>query len=165
MTLKQVREVVPPRGLRRRLYRAPIALYQLGLGRLLGKRFLLLEHTGRVSGKRRRAVVEVLRYAHEHDEFIVASGFGKDADCYKNLIANPLAKIQVAGRRAEVEARPLPVEQRERELVDYGRRNPRAARLVAKLLGYRHDGTDDDLQALGRLLPLLGLKVRMRPAR
>ena len=37
----------PPRTrLRRALFRAPIWLYRLGLGGLLGGRFLLLTHTG-----------------------------------------------------------------------------------------------------------------------
>ncbi|MCP4005079.1 MAG: nitroreductase family deazaflavin-dependent oxidoreductase [bacterium] len=160
MSLEKVREVKVPRGLTRRLYRAPIALYRLGLGGLLGKRFILIEHTGRVSGLTRRAVVEVLRYDAVRDEFIIASGFGEGADWYKNLIATPRASIQSGSRRVQVVANPLPVERRERELLDYGQRNPEAAKFVAKLMGYRHDGTDEDLRALGRLLPLLVLDVQ-----
>ena len=47
----------PPRTrLRRALFRAPIWLYRLGLGGLLGGRFLLLTHTGRTSGRPRQVV-------------------------------------------------------------------------------------------------------------
>ncbi len=164
MTLEKVREVGPPRGFTRKFYRAPIALYRLGLGRLFGKRFILIEHTGRVSGLGRRAVVEVLRHDETNDEYVVASGFGKGADWYQNLIANPRAKVQVGKRRAEVVARPLPGERRERELVEYGRANPKAAHFVAKLMGHRHDGSDEDLRALGRLVPLLALEVQPESA-
>jgi hypothetical protein len=41
------------------MMRAPIALYRVGLGGLLGKRFLLLEHTGRKSGLTRRTALEI----------------------------------------------------------------------------------------------------------
>ena len=164
MTLEKIRDVGVPKGFSRRFYRAPIALYRLGLGRWLGKRFILIEHTGRVSGLAREVVVEVLRHDAEKDAYIVASGFGEGADWYRNLIATPRARIQVGGRRAEVVARALPVEEREHELVDYGGRNPAAAQFVAKLMGYRHDGSEEDLRALGRLLPLLLLEVQGEPA-
>ncbi|MAE94235.1 MAG: nitroreductase [Deltaproteobacteria bacterium] len=166
MTLEKVREVGPPQGLSRWLYRAPITLYRLGLGGLLGSRFLLIEHRGRVSGLERRAVVEVLRHDEERETYIVASGFGEGADWYKNLLATPRATIQVGRRRLAIVASPLPVEAREREMVDYGARNPAAARFVAKLLGYRHDGSEEDLRALGRVLPLLALESEKEaPAR
>ncbi|MFE3181054.1 hypothetical protein ACFXKR_09165 [Streptomyces violascens] len=51
----------PPVGRRRTLSRLPVHLYRLGLGPLFGKRLLLLIHTGRVSGRARKVVVEVPR--------------------------------------------------------------------------------------------------------
>lgn len=47
---KQLRERKPPTGLSRILFRAPIWLYRRGLGWLLGKRFLLINHIGWKSG-------------------------------------------------------------------------------------------------------------------
>ena len=48
---EKIGKAEPPTGLARLLWRAPIWMYRLHLGRLMGGRFLLLHHTGRVSGK------------------------------------------------------------------------------------------------------------------
>ena len=61
--MKIVKNVHPPSGVGRALFRAPIYLYRLGLGWLFGKRILLLNHIGRVSGKQRQVILEVV----EHD--------------------------------------------------------------------------------------------------
>ncbi len=50
----------PPPPWLKRLYAVPQGLYRIGLGRLLGHRFLLLTHTGRSTGARYRAVVDNL---------------------------------------------------------------------------------------------------------
>ena len=60
MTAFQLPE--PPRGWKAKLWRAPIWFYRIGLGGLFGKRFLLLNHIGRVSGQIRQAVVEVVNF-------------------------------------------------------------------------------------------------------
>ncbi|HEU5434459.1 MAG TPA: hypothetical protein VFU81_22495, partial [Thermomicrobiales bacterium] len=52
----------PPAGVTRLLARAPIWLYRLHLGRLLGHHALVLTHRGRKSGKARQAILEVVRY-------------------------------------------------------------------------------------------------------
>jgi hypothetical protein len=51
----------PHRGALRYFF-APVSLYRLHLGWLLGHRFLLLTHTGRRSGLRRQTVLEVMEY-------------------------------------------------------------------------------------------------------
>jgi deazaflavin-dependent oxidoreductase (nitroreductase family) len=80
------------------LVRAPVALYRLGLGRLLGRRLVLLEHTGRTSGRRRLVVLEcVLRPTP--DQVVVASGFGRQAQWYRNLEANPAVRVSSGGMR------------------------------------------------------------------
>src|SRR5581483_6476732 len=72
-----------PRGVARRLARLPIWLYRLGLGRLLGERFLMLTHIGRTSGRLRQTVVEVVRHDRLSDTYIIASGWGERADWYR----------------------------------------------------------------------------------
>src|ERR1051326_6299178 len=59
---------------------APGWLFRLGLGRLLGHRFLELTHRGRRSGRRYRTVLEVVRYDPRTQESIVCSGWGTRAD-------------------------------------------------------------------------------------
>ena len=57
----------------RRLARAPIWLYRARLGWCLGPRFVLVEHTGRASGKTRQTVLEVIARDGEAQESPPAS--------------------------------------------------------------------------------------------
>lgn len=81
------------------LMRAPIHLYKVRLGFLFGSRILMLEHIGRTSGARRYVVLEVLGHPAP-DVYLVVSAFGAQAQWYRNLQANPSARVWVRGRRA-----------------------------------------------------------------
>src|SRR5262245_36177594 len=70
-----------------RAFAAPNAVYDRGLGRLLGHRFLQLVHTGRRTGVRHRAVLEVLSYDARTGEAVVLAGMGPKADWLRNLHA------------------------------------------------------------------------------
>ena len=74
-----VKNVRPPSGVSRALFRAPIYLYRLGLGWLFGKRILLLNHIGRVSGTQRQVILEVVEHDPTNGSFVVASGWGATA--------------------------------------------------------------------------------------
>lgn len=152
----------PSSGLKRWLFRAPIWLYRIGLGGLMTKRMVLLNHIGRKSGKMRQAVVEVARYDKATDTVYVASGWGKKSDWYRNLLANPEITIQVGWRKMKVTAVPLTPEESGEAMVDYAHRYPTAARVLSKrLLGFEVDDTDEDYYALGRdAVPFVALKPR-----
>jgi deazaflavin-dependent oxidoreductase (nitroreductase family) len=79
------------------LVRSPIWLYRARLGFLLGDRFCMIEHIGRTSGARRYVVVEVFGHP-EPGTYLVVSGFGTGAQWYRNLAANPAARLWVGGR-------------------------------------------------------------------
>ncbi|MCP5058619.1 MAG: nitroreductase family deazaflavin-dependent oxidoreductase [bacterium] len=160
MTLRKLRDASPPQGWSRRFYRAPIVLYRMGLGGLLGRRFLLLHHVGRRSGLARQAVLEVVRHDPATHTCIIASGFGERADWFRNLMAQPETRIELGWKKIDIQAERLPRDEAEREMLDYGQRNPRAAKMVAKLIGYEHDGTDEDLRSLAGVLPLIRLQPR-----
>ena len=81
------------------LMRAPIRVYKARLGFLFGSRMLMLEHIGRTSGARRYVVLEVFGHPAP-DVYLVVSGFGTQAQWYRNLRANPSARVWVRGRRA-----------------------------------------------------------------
>lgn len=86
----------PPRTrLQRDLSRAPIRLYRLGLGGLLGHRLLLLTHTGRNSGRRRQVVLEVVGRHEESGGYLIASGFGARSQWFRNIAADPRVYFQV----------------------------------------------------------------------
>lgn len=158
--VKKIREVTPPRGLARLAWRAPIWLYRLGMGGLLGERFLLLNHIGRKSGKMRQAVVEVVNKNNETGTFVVASGFGEQADWYKNLMVHPQVTIQVGQKRLNACAERLPAPQAAEALLDYHQRHPTALRTLAKVLGYQTDGSQEDIQFLAKVIPMILLTCR-----
>jgi len=82
---EKIKDVQPPRGLARLAFRFPILFYRVGLGVLLGTRFLLLTHTGRKSRLERKNVLEVVKYDKETGTFTVAAGFGTTSDWYRNI--------------------------------------------------------------------------------
>ncbi|MCV2393634.1 nitroreductase family deazaflavin-dependent oxidoreductase [Actinotalea sp. M2MS4P-6] len=103
----------------RRLVRAPIGLYRAGLGFLLGSRLLMVEHIGRTSGARRYVVLEVLTRP-DPATYVIASGFGEKAQWYRNLRANPSARVWVGARRAvPATARHLSDTEADAVLADY----------------------------------------------
>lgn len=126
----------PPRGMTRLLWRLPIWLYRLKLGRLLGDRFVLINHVGRKSGRTRQALVEVVRHDKETDTYYVCSGFGRRSDWYRNLAAHPQVLIQVGNRQLAVTAHMLSPQECGEEMVRYVKTHPRLARSLMKVLGY-----------------------------
>jgi F420H(2)-dependent quinone reductase len=100
----------------RRLSRLHIGLYRL-TGGLLGRRLvrndmLLLTTTGSRSG--RRHTVPLL-YLHDGDTLVVIASWGgrpHHPQWYTNLVANPLATVQVRSRRWAVRARTATPEER-----------------------------------------------------
>lgn len=154
---KQVKQLSPPRGLARLFYRLPIWLYRVGLGGVLGERFLLLNHTGRKSGLARQAMLEVVQHDLQTDTYVVAVGFGQKSDWYQNLLAQPEASIQVGRRRLDVTARQLDLQSAGEVMLEFSRKYPGEAKL-AGLLGFEVDGTEEDYRAMGEMMTLVALR-------
>lgn len=115
------------RALRTRtLVRAPIPLYRNGFGWLLGSRVLMLGHTGRSTGQIRYVCLEVVERPTP-DEIIVVSGFGDEAQWYRNLQADPVCWVSI-GRRRHLPARATLLNDDESALAleHYRRAHPRA---------------------------------------
>lgn len=108
-------------------------LYRAGLGFLLGKRMLMLEHRGRKTGARRRTVLEVV--SAEGGVPVVLSGFGPASDWLRNVLAHPGVGIHWGSRRFDAEARPLSREETAIVLEKYRRDHPRLARFLGRRLG------------------------------
>lgn len=145
-----------PTGLRRALFRAPIWLYRLRMGSLLGRRFVLINHVGRISGTLRQAVVEVVAIEVEQGAITVASGFGDTSDWYLNVLAAPAITVQLGSRRLPVIAQRLSPDEASDAMSDYARRHPLAGRELCRFMGMRVDGSADDFRAAGRRIPMLG---------
>ena len=161
--VKQGKPKLPPTGWRKHLWRAPIYLYRIGLGPLMGKRFLLLNHVGRKTGKVRQAVVEIDRYDPATNTYIIASGFGAKSDWYRNLRKTPEVVIQVGNKKLKATAELLSPEQSAAEMVRYARDHPRAARELAGLIGLEMENPDDpeEWRTIGReFIPFVALRVQ-----
>ena len=145
----------------RLLLRAPIVLYRLGMGWLLGGRFLLLHHTGAKSGLPRKTVLEVVAHDPAAMTWHLAAGFGAKSHWYKNLAKTPRCALQVGLRRYEATAR-LPDDDEGGDIMaDYARRHPKAARGLMKFCGFQVDGSEADYRECARL----GLKFLVLTAK
>ena len=114
----------------RRLMRAPIWIYKARAGALFGSHILMVEHVGRKSGARRYAVLEVVDHSAP-DTYVVASGFGRKAQWFRNIQVNPRVRVY-AGSHApgRATARVLDRQQADRTLAAYRSRDPRALPMV-----------------------------------
>ncbi len=155
--VKKSKDLKPPQGFNRLMFRLPIWLYKLKLGWLLGRRFLLLNHTGRKSGLPRQAVLEVVRYDRKSNTFIVTAGFGKTSQWYQNIIANPDVTIQSGGHTCKARAELLTPKQAGEELLSFAQHYPFEARF-SHVLGYEVDGTLADYRAMGEMMPFVAFK-------
>ncbi|MFJ8953131.1 nitroreductase family deazaflavin-dependent oxidoreductase [Streptomyces sp. NPDC102381] len=147
-----------PRGWRRRLARLPIGLYRVGLGPLLGKRLLLLHHTGRLSGLDRHVTLEVVDRDPMRDTWILASGFGPRAAWYQNLRANPKTVIQVGNRHHAVTAHFLSEDEGGEIMARYALNRPRTARRLCSFMGLDVDGSEDSYRRAGSQIPFVRLE-------
>jgi deazaflavin-dependent oxidoreductase (nitroreductase family) len=160
----------PPRWLRPAL-RLPNALYRLGLGRLLGERFLLLTHTGRRTGRHHETTLEVLRHERGTDTYVVCSGWGPEADWLRNIAQHPDVVITTGRGSRPARAQLLPIEPGARELAAYARRHPIAFRTLGRwVLGLPLTGRPD-FRELAWSMPVVALRspprghpaIRLRP--
>ena len=149
-----------PHGLSRCLARMPILLFRAHLNWLLGERFLMLTHTGRVSGLPRQTVLEVVRHDRPTDTYFVASGWGTQSDWYRNIRKNPEVLVQVGRRRLKATAEQLSPQEAEQELRVYVQQHPAAARSLARILGYTIEDPARDFPELHHELPIIALRPR-----
>jgi deazaflavin-dependent oxidoreductase (nitroreductase family) len=151
-------------GWLRATFRAPNAVYDAGAGRLLGNRFVRLTHTGRRSGREFHTVLEVVERNPATGAVTVVSGFGRHSDWYRNVVAGGPVWVDLGrgARRADHEV--LPLDDAERVIADYERRNriiaPVIRRALGAMTGTTYRGTPEDRRRLVEQLPV----VRFRPA-
>jgi deazaflavin-dependent oxidoreductase (nitroreductase family) len=154
--MKIVKIVQPPAGVSRLLFRAPIYLYRLGLGWLFGNRLMLLNHIGRVSGKQRHTILEVVEHDPTQGSFVVASGWGPTAAWYRNIRHTPDVSIQVGRRTILATAAPLAEDEGAEIFARYASQHRTAAKyLLPRLMGFAVDGSEADFRAVGRRMPFV----------
>ncbi len=145
----------PPRGIKAIPWRMPIWIYRLGLGGLMGNRFLLLTHQGRKSGKNRQTVLEIVQIDPEKDEYYVVSGFGNRSHWYQNIKENPETKIQVGYKVMMVEAEQLDPSEASQLMLGYATKYPKNLQILGDLLGYEIEHTPEGYLAFGSEIPVI----------
>ena len=109
----------------RSLVRAPVWAYRARLGALFGSRLVMLEHTGRTSGRRRFVVLEVVGHPAA-GSYLVVSGFGSRAQWFRNVQVNPKVRLYAGSRRpAPAKARILTQSETRTALAAYAAARPR----------------------------------------
>jgi len=140
----------PPKGLLLWGFRLPVYLYRLGLGWLFGKRFVLINHTGRVTGLPRQAVVEVVEQDEAADTVTVVAGYGPRTQWYRNLQARPETTIQLGRRTYPVRAALVPPEDGEEIIARYMARYGNLIGGLFSMMGYEWDGTEAGARRIAR---------------
>jgi deazaflavin-dependent oxidoreductase (nitroreductase family) len=119
----------------------------------LGRRFLLLHHTGRRSGLARQTVLEVV--GDRRGSPIVVSGFGPGSDWVRNLALEPRVEVDWGGRHFPAYATVVAETEAVEVLARYRSRHPWAAKALGKALGL---SVADDPEAAAAALPVVRLE-------
>jgi deazaflavin-dependent oxidoreductase (nitroreductase family) len=147
-----------PQGVIGKMFRLPVPLYRHGFGFLFGKRFLLVAHTGRKSGRLRHNVVEVMGYDASTDEYVVMSGWGPQANWYRNLCASPATEIRIGRRRFQPEQRSLTTAEAADVLAIYEKEHPWLLRGLSSALGWQHEPTVEARTRIVADRPMVGFR-------
>jgi deazaflavin-dependent oxidoreductase (nitroreductase family) len=139
------------------LVRAPILLYRLRLGVVLGERALMLEHIGRRSGRIRWVVLEVVDHPTP-TTYVVVSGFGAHSQWYRNIRSQPQVRVSVRSHPpVPAVARVLDRDEATAALDAYARRHPTAWASLRPVLE-RTLGVE--IQRDAPSLPMVALELR-----
>ena len=123
-----------PGAVGRWFFRAPIFLYRVGLGPIMGRRLIVIEHTGRTSGVPRQTALEVVR--RDEESIDVAAAWGVKSDWYRNLLANPQLEVSSGSLKgAPATASVLDSETAESVYAGYVESHPKAAEALSKTVG------------------------------
>ncbi|MGH3504750.1 MAG: nitroreductase family deazaflavin-dependent oxidoreductase [Nocardioidaceae bacterium] len=157
--MRTITPPAPPTGLRRLLFRLPINLYRAHLGWLLAGRFMLLTHTGRVTGKPRQVVIEAIDHDPAEGSYVGPSSYGQRSDWYRNILATPDVTVQVGSHAMPMTAAPLGPDESAELMARYGGKHPRLGKRLARFMGFLVDGSMADYREVGRRIQF----VRFRP--
>lgn len=149
-----------PNALLKFFFKMPLFMHKIGLGgweRLIGAQWMLITTTGRRSGKRREAMVDVMDYDRSTDTYYIEAAYGARADWYKNIKSNPVFEAQVGRKKFKAHAEELTEKDTGELLVQFFRRKPAYTRSVMAMVGMKFKD-EDELRQIGKNLTLLAVK-------
>ena len=153
--LKKIGEPAPPKGLKLKLFRAPLYLYRFKLGFLLGERFIRLKHLGRVSGDLKETVIEVIDQDKSNSKILSASGFGEKSQWFKNVSVNNSVFVTLKNTEYKAVARVLSPDEATAVLLKYAKAHPKSIKGVARLCGYEMDGSKQDVIEFSKIIKIV----------
>jgi deazaflavin-dependent oxidoreductase (nitroreductase family) len=160
--LRKLGEPAPPKGLKLKLFRAPLYFYRFKLGFLLGERFIHLKHWGRNSGSLKETVIEVIDQDKTNRKIYSASGFGDKSQWFKNISANKSVFVTLKNTEYEATARVLSEDEATGVLLRYVKAHPGSFKGVARLSGYQTDGSEQDVIEFGKAIKIVEFTIEGR---
>jgi len=124
--------------------KAPLISWRLGLGPLTGRIFAILTITGRKSGLPRRTMVEYHRF---NGKKYIVSGFGEEAQWYKNIVADPRITAQTSDGTESVRAVRVTDDDELIDVIDVFKRTDSATFIDWYLRSYGIEPTREDITA------------------
>lgn len=145
-----------PSGLTRLAFLAPTWLYRAHLGGLIGGRALMLEHTGRKTGKIRRTVLEVV--SNRPSAVYVGAAWGRRSDWLRNVQANPHVVVHLGNRSFASHAAVVSEDLARDVLGEYASRHPRAFKWLTRfLLDQPGETTREQVERIASTIPIVEL--------
>lgn len=138
-------------------FNAPVWLFRARLGFTFGHRVVVLEHTGRRSGRLRQTPLAVIR--RQDNSYTVCSETGPDADWYRNIKANPATRMWVGSHRYDVEQRFLDDSEAATALARCETDHPKIAARLTNALGDLHDGTHRGRMETVHKIPMVEFRL------
>lgn len=148
--VEKINSKYPPKGLLKLSFRIPVYFYRIGLGWLIGERFVLINHVGRKSGKHYQSVVEVVEREKESGNIIVVAGYGEQTQWYKNLMQQQNTTIQLGKHTFSVRIVPVEPDDGGDIIARYMARYGKLTGQLFSMIGYKWDGTEKDARRIAR---------------
>ena len=138
----------------------PRLLYATPLRYVMGRWYLRLKHQGRRTGKTYSTLLDVIHVDRTTGEVFVSSGWGQDADWWRNIKATPALEVTIGRRRFVPSQRFLEDDEayRLRKLV--WKKHPIMSRITLLTTRYPSPKIDKDLRRWVADMPF----VAFRPA-
>ena len=135
----------------------PIWLHRVGLGRLAGRRFVVITSVGRRTGRLRRVAAMVLREDRETGELLVVAAT-RETNWYRNVSAQPAVEVWVGARRFRPRQRLLSPEEIVELLTSIRRDRPLEARVQAAFFGWPWPASAEQISILAAWLGGVGFR-------
>ncbi len=132
-------------------FKLPLFCYRIGLGWIFGKRFMVLTHIGRKSGKAYQTVLAVVGFDPRTREIKAVSPWSS-SNWFRNIQVSPAVEIRTAGVRYTPQQRWLSAEEIASLFIEFRSQYPIFSRMVARIPGWKIDSTYDEFLLLARTL-------------